>query len=147
MADPLEIVDFVGTVPDALLRAAAGRVRAGQGWVNLIPLVDDPEDVPRPSVWASIFGARGPAIPVCTWTRESVGIQHGMSTRAGAVLREAGITLPDGWRPVQDSPRRGIVIEIPPDADPELVVTWLVRAGTALSTVLLTGDWRGVIYE
>ena len=147
MADPLEIVDFPGGQPDVLLRAAAGRVQAGQGWVNLVPLVEDPDEVPRPSVWQSIFGARGPAVPVCTWTRESIGIQHGAGTKAAHVLTAAGVTLPDGWRPVQDSPRRGIVIELPEGTEPAEVVGWLLRAGTALAAVPLTGDWRAIVYE
>ena len=145
-ADALEVVDFTAADPDPLLRAAAGRVRSGLGWVNLLPLVDDPGELPRQSVWASIFGAKGGPVPMCTWMTGSVGVQHGVGTKASATLAAAGIGLPDGWRVMQDSPRRGLVIELPEDTDPADVVGWLVRAGEALSVVETSGDWRAVIY-
>ena len=62
------------------------------------------------------------------------------------MLAEADILLPAGWQVVQDSPRRGIVVEVPDDAAPDDVVDFLVRAGEALAMIDTTGDWRGIIY-
>lgn len=68
----------------------------------------------------------------------SVGIRHGAGQQARAVLANFNLEVPDGWRVIQDGPRRRFVAEVPAD-DHIAVREWLVAAATALSTVTLTG--------
>ena len=56
-------------------------------------------------------------------------------------LAAEGIPLPDGWTMVQDHVRRGVVVRVDGAFDPEQVVTWALRAASALCPVPLTGGW------
>jgi hypothetical protein len=134
----------------------AAIAEAHEGWVNFQPSVHV-EDVPSPGSGAfSLFSARGPAVPLGTWTPPSaprrgrpepamVGLQHGAGSKAKGVLAERGRAVPDGWVVVQDSSKKGLVVAVPPQVDAAEVVRWLVGAAAALSTVPLTG-WRAAIY-
>ena len=126
----------------------------GSGWLNLQPGYDPDIADPHPgSRWPF---RRGPSVPVCTWVPneragsrryDALGIDHGTAMRAGQVLREQGVTVPDGWAVLQDNPRRGLVVAAPIGADHEQVVRWLVAAGEALAVVPLTGEWRALVYR
>jgi hypothetical protein len=66
------------------------------------------------------------------------------------MLAERGIPLPEGWRRLQDHPKRGLVlIPTPGASDDELdaVLDWLLRATGALCPVPRTGEWRAYCYE
>lgn len=130
----------------------------GVGWMNLQPGID-PEDAPRaePGLFG-LFSGRGPVVPVATWTApaarrrgppepEQVGIQHPAGGRAAGLLAEAGLAVPDGWRILQDHPRRGLVVAVTPGASHEAVLDWLLRATARLSAVPLTGSWRATIHR
>jgi hypothetical protein len=63
-----------------------------------------------------------------------------------ARLATAGLVLPEGWKLVQDHPRRGLVVAPARGAGSESVLGWLLEAGTILSAVRLTGDWQAEVH-
>ena len=76
----------------------------------------------------------------------TVGLMHPTGAKAVARLAEVGVTVPDGWVVRQDHVRRGLVLRTPVGAGESDVVTWCVRAGTALCRADMTGQWRAVVY-
>lgn len=126
------------------------------GWINFHPGVDDDTEVPEGSSLFGFFSATGPAVPICTWMPgkwrgdrrdpESIGVQYATGPRAVTRLGSAGIEVPASWRVRQDHPRRGLVIMVPAEEDHDRTLSWLLRAGTALSVVPLTGRWRADIF-
>jgi hypothetical protein len=137
--------------------AALGELRrAGSGWINLLPGVDE-EAAPRPSAGLFAFlGASAPAVSMATLMppervrreREGVtiGLLHPTGVRAVARLAEAGVDVPEGWVRTQDHPRRGLLVRTAVDADDDAVVSWSVRAARALCRAEMTGRWRAVVY-
>jgi hypothetical protein len=147
------------TPPDvAGVAGALAQLRAaGSGWVNLLPGIDeDAVDVDPPTGLFAFFGNRVPPVTMATIMppkRErgeaegmTVGLMHPTGAKAVALLAEAGVTVPDGWVVRQDHVRRGLVLLAPVGAGESDVVTWCVRAGTALCRADMTGQWRAVIY-
>lgn len=127
---------------------------AGAGWINFVPEVEPDHEPPPRNPLASIFSARGDAVPMATWTapdspggRSSLGIEHGSGPKALLRLGENGLALPERWIKVADHPRRGLVITAPAAAEPEELVWWLLTATHALSVVPLTGAWLARVYE
>ena len=128
------------------------------GWVNLHPQVR-PEDEPPPRSGLTTLLLAGPVhdIPVCTWVAgklsrdgvqpDSVGVQHAAGARVLRRLVEAGLAMPEGWKLVQDHPRRGLVVAPPPGTDNGEILSWLLEAGTILSVVRLTGEWQAEVHE
>jgi hypothetical protein len=126
------------------------------GWVNLHPEVR-PEDEPPPRSGLTTLLA-GPIhdVPVCTWVAgkatargqlpDSVGVQHAAGERVRLRLVTAGVAIPEGWRIVQDHPRRGLIVNPPPDAPHHDVLAWTLEAGAALSAVRLSGEWRAEVH-
>ncbi len=131
--------------------------RAHDGWINLNPQVR-PEDEPPPRAGLSTLLLAGPVhdVPVCTWvagkpTRQgvqpdSIGVQHAAGARVIGRLASSGLALPEGWRLVQDHPRRGLVVTPAPGADHSAVLAWLLEAGMVLSVVRLTGVWQADVH-
>jgi hypothetical protein len=76
-----------------------------------------------------------------------VGLQHAGGPHAVRHLRDLGHPVPEGWRVTQDHPRRGLVAEVPAEADHAAVLGWLIEAGLALCEVPVTGLWRADIYD
>ena len=156
MAEPEHFVVDVGDLATVVARMAT-LAAAGAGWINLQPAVD-PDDVPpQPTGLFAAFSGRGPEIPLCTWVagerrkgrqgRSSVGIQHASGVKAAARLADAGVAVPAGWRVAQDHPKRGLVVEVPPEVAHEDVVRWLLRAGDALARIALPDRWRVVVHS
>lgn len=154
---PPEYVEFPADDVSPVQPFLAELAATGGGWVNLEPGYD-PDDAPPPrSLLGQAFTARGPDIPLCTWVppqrhrRSSepatIGVHHGAGRKAVDQLAAAGIDVPAGWRVTQDHPRRGLVVALPDDAPPASVLTWLVRAGTALCRVPLSGWWRAAVHR
>jgi len=125
---------------------------AHEGWINFVPAVNE-EDEPGASVGlGNLFSSSGPEVPVCTWAagkdgrrgieRDSLGIEHATGTKVVDRLAILGIPVPEGWKPEQDHPRRGLVLRPPTDVSHARQLTWLIDAGTALSRVRLTGLWE-----
>jgi hypothetical protein len=103
-----------------------------------------------------LFSGRGPLAPVCTWvpgerTRRgvehvSVGVQHGSGPKAADRLADAGVPIPSAWHLFSDHPKRGLVVAVPTNEANATVLEWLLRAGTVLSAVTLTGTWRALVH-
>ena len=168
MTGAIRLVDFSSDdlTPVLAEMAPLGRTRAG--WVNVKPRPDEdpdefmtefaPTPVPSP---LGVFGRRR-AIPVeGTWipgraTKRGVepaqvGLEHPAGRFAVRQLRDLGCPLPDGWKVVVDHARRGLVLSVPESQDPagdqEQVLSWLVRAATALSATPLTGRWQAEVHH
>jgi hypothetical protein len=132
-------------LPGGDVSSLVGRLD-GASFVNLQPGVDDAE-VPPPSVLGSWFSARGPVVPLATWTPEEIGVQHGAGPKALDRLADAGHPVPDSWRRVADHPKRGLVLRPPPGEDPAVVLRWLVRAAELLCPLEITGPWRATVHR
>ena len=124
------------------------------GWINIVPeLPQDLEVAPRGAL-SLIFGARGPTVPMATWTppgsenppRMTFGVAHGSGPRALARLDEMGLGLRPGWRKVQDHAKRGVVVIARPDESHEEVLWWLLAASHALTELDLPGQWTARVY-
>jgi hypothetical protein len=150
-----ELVEFTVTDRAPAVAAMARLREARDGWVNLQPAVE-PEDVPEvESGLARVFSARGPAVPLGTWVPAdragepvSLGLQHPAGSRALARLRELGHPAGAGWRVLSDHPKRGLVLLVPDDEDPDVALAWLVRATGLLAGFDLPDTWHaGVFYR
>jgi hypothetical protein len=129
---------------------------AGKGWINLLPEVEPSAEVPPSGGLLSLFTARGPAVPLGTWSagaegkrgpgRPSIGVQHGSGPKAVARLADLGLALPPGGIKVQDHPRRGLVLTVPATSPHDEVLYWLLSAMHALSLAPLSGDWLAQVY-
>lgn len=127
------------------------------GWLNLQPGIRDEDAPPPPTSLGLIFAVSTHEVPVCTWVPgrvgrhgvepDSIGIEHATGTRVVARLAGLDVPVPEGWRWTQDHPRRGLVLRVPAGTPCAEQLAWLLRAGTALSAVPLTGDWRALVYE
>jgi hypothetical protein len=128
-----------------------------RGWLNLSPGLDvDVEDAPAPrGALGSLFSSRGPTVPLGTWTPAqrrdpaTVGIQHGEGPKAVRLLAEWGAPVPEGWRVLQDHPKRGLVLVVPSTTETrelDEVLAWLLRAAGALCSWPRTGEWRALVY-
>jgi hypothetical protein len=153
---PPELIEFDARAPEPVVSRMRGLARTRDGWVNMQPLVDERE-VPQTSVgilgWVS---AKGPAVPEATWlpgepkrngvSPDSIGLQHRGGPKARFTLADAGTPIPQGWKVLSDHPKRGLVLELPTDTDPEAVVDWLVRAAEILSPMRLPDQWVAAVY-
>jgi len=143
----------VAAVADALRTLRA----AGSGWVNLLPGIDEEaSDVhPRAGLFA-FFGNNAAPVTMTTLMPPkkdrseteglTVGIMHPTGGKAVARLAEAGVTLPVGWVVRQDHARRGLLVRTPVAVKEPDVLSWSVRAGTALCRAEMTGRWRAEVY-
>jgi len=130
---------------------------AGGGWINLLPGIDEEaSDVhPRAGLFA-FFGNNAAPVTMTTLMPPkkdrrdtegvTVGLMHQTGGKAVARLAEAGVTVPDGWVVRQDHARRGLLLRTPVAVSEVDVITWSVRAGTALCRAEMTGRWRAVVY-
>ena len=158
MARRVQEVVFSPADPQAVLDWMGRLARARDGWINLMPGVDDPDsdDPPRPSVFSSLFGSAQPPVTMCTWMpprggrhpsdEVTVGVMHPRGRHAIRQLQEQGISLPPGWRVRQDHGRRGLVVMAPAVVADTLVLDWALRAGAALAAMDLTGSWKARVY-
>lgn len=151
-AAPVEAFTFRPDAPDVVVAQMDRLALAHQGWINLNPGARE-EDVPPPSMGlGTLLTGTVHEVPVCTWApgklgrkgieRDSVGIQHNTGTKAVARLATLGVPIPAGWRWTQDHPRRGLVVRVPAEVPHAEQLAWLLDAGTAFSTVPLTGEWE-----
>jgi hypothetical protein len=154
-ADP-ELIEFhrddLGPVLAEMARLASTR----DGWINLSPEVDPGADLPRPTGLGGIFASRQPVVPLASWVPgfvarhgadpTSVGLSHSHGPKVLARLFEAGVAVPEGWRLVQDN-RRGLVLEVPDQADHEAVLRWLLDGVEVLCPAPVTGHWQAAVFE
>ena len=126
--------------------------------MNLQPAIDA-EDVPTQSGVVRLFSASGPAVPLVSWVpgpkrrngttaQVSLGMQHAGGPRALRRLRDEGHPLISGWRVLADHPRRGFVVAVPDDEDPDVALVWVLRAAAMLASFPLPTAWHaGVIHR
>jgi hypothetical protein len=156
VAPPTEVVEFLRTEPEPVVRQMERLHAAQRGWINLRPQVRDDEDAEEPR--SSLFGAvAGPPVPLCTWTAgerrrrgvgpSSIGVQHAAGPKAARRLAELGAPVPEGWQVVQDHPRRGLVVRPPVEEPLGDVLTWLLWAGQWLCVPAATGWWKAAVYD
>jgi hypothetical protein len=149
------VVEFHEDRRSAVVDRMVAMSEARSGWINLSPGLD--VDVPPPtrSGLVSLLGSRGPTVPLGTWSAAqarqpaTVGVHHGEGPKGLALLAERGVELPDGWRRLQDHPKRGLVLVPTGDASPDEldgVLAWVLRATGALCPVRRTGEWRAYCY-
>ena len=149
------VVEFHEQRRSAVVDRMVGMAAAGSGWINLSPGLD--VDVPPPTRTglAALPGSPGPTVPLGTWSaargREpaTVGVHHGEGPKGLALLADRGVELPEGWRRLQDHPKRGLVlVPLPASTADEfdVVLDWVLRATGALCPVRRTGEWRAYCY-
>jgi hypothetical protein len=151
-----EEIEF-GSSGDPELIGHLARLRAGgTGWINIEPIIEEEHEPPEPGPFAFLGGSTH-KVPTVTWMPApatpagdpgpaTVGIQHAAGPRLAWRLRDLGLPLPDGWRVSQDHPRRGLVAQVPPGAEDQAVIAWLLQAATAACAVPTTGRWRGSVF-
>ncbi|HUY64887.1 MAG TPA: hypothetical protein VMV14_10285 [Acidimicrobiales bacterium] len=157
MAGPSEEFEFVTADSGQVLSHIERLGAAGRGWVNLQPGIAEDDEPAAQGALGALFSTAVHEVPVCTWVcgrhgrhgvePDSVGVQHATGTKVVARLASLGVALPEGWRWVQDHPRRGLVVLTPPGTAHAEQLRWLLEAGTVLSTIALTGKWRALVYE
>ena len=155
MAKPPEVVDFDADATTVVVQAMENISGEGHGWINLQPHVA-PEDTPPSGGPFRVFSVRGPAVPLCTWLPAeigqrgtpyvSLGVQHGVGTRVAGQLADCGCGVPDGWRLLQDHPKKGLVVAAPAETPNSTLLDWLIRAGHALCPVDYV-HWRAIIHR
>ena len=152
---PKETIEFDESDRSAVL-AAMATLADGSGWINLQPVVDPDDLPPQGSVLFGLFSARGPVLPLCTWTppglskREtyvSLGVQHSTGTKAAARLADRGVPIDERWRVLRDSPKGGLVVAAPADHPNETILDWLLRAGAAVCPAQTHGRWVAFVYK
>jgi hypothetical protein len=152
-----EEIEFLPDQLGPVLTRMDALTAAASGWVNVRPIIEEEHQPPPPGP-LSIFGGSIHKVPTATWmpgkversgsmAATRVGLQHAGGPRVVAKLRELGLALPEGWRVVQDHPRRGLVAKLPAGADDAKVLGWLIRAAGALCAVPRTGRWRAEVFE
>jgi hypothetical protein len=156
---PPELIEFTDTDRRSVLTVMRRFLQDRDGWINLQPAID-PEDVPQQEgVLGRVFSADGPVVPLGSWVPGprrrsgatepvSLGLQHAAGPKALVRLREQGHAPREGWRALSDHPRRGFVLLVPDDEDPDLALVWLLRAAELLAPFELPAAWHaGVIHR
>lgn len=151
---PREVVvvplDDVATLTRLLVE-----VRTSGGWVNVVPELPKGTEVPATPSSLAVFSKRGPAVPLATWTPEAsgrraepatVGVQHGVGSALAKRLSGTAAEVPDTWRVVGDHPKRGLVVQVPPDAGDTAVAAWLLHVVDLASIIPHTGRAQVLLY-
>lgn len=134
-----ETVELPGGDPAPLLA-----LLEGARFANITPGVDAPPGRPHSPI-SDLFRARGPEVPLGTWTPGELGLQHSTGTRALQRLADAGLPLPEGWRAVQDHPRQGLVVQPAAGTTPAEAIRWLLAAMERLNPLPVVGPWRATV--
>ena len=157
VARDIEEFEFDPAEPGRVVAAMGRLASAHDGWINLLPGVDE-DEAPEPErggPFSVLFGSAQPPVTMGTWlpvrrprpgAEETLGIMHPRGRHAVTWLREQGVALPSGWRVRQDHARRGLIVAAPAGAAHLEVLDWAVRAGDALAMVPLTGMWKAKVF-
>jgi hypothetical protein len=152
-----ELVEFTFDDRRPVVTVMRRLLRERDGWINVQPAVN-PEILTADRGIARVFSAMGPTVPLGTWmpgdrrrngTLEpvSLGLQHAAGPRAIPRLRELGYGPPDTWRVLTDHSRRGFVLLVPSEEDPDQTLAWLVRAAIALAPFEVPVGWRAGVFH
>ncbi len=135
----------------ASMEAAA---RTGRGWVNVqaelgrrdrgAPHLGPDALLPaqHPRRRPGHLDAARPAAPRLA---ADLGVQHRLGAKLLPLFDDFGIERPDTWRRLQDSPRRGLVVEVPADDPHDEVLRWLLRVIRSATPLATTGGYRVVL--
>jgi hypothetical protein len=157
VAEPL-VVEFQEDERAAVVKRMITMANNGEGWINLTPGLDIDFPAPEQTLTSKLFGARGPDVPLATWAPapasgkepSTVGIQHNRGPKIIERLAGLGAPVPEGWRKLQDHPKRGLVLALPATTDEldlDRTLEWLLRATRALTPLPRTGEWRALCYR
>ncbi|HMC51119.1 MAG TPA: hypothetical protein VKI64_00040, partial [Acidimicrobiales bacterium] len=114
-----------------------------------------PDELPPDPGPLRIFSAVGPPVPLCTWTPPDrrkaaphalIGVQHGTGARLAKRLAELEVPLAEGWRVVQDEPKKGLVVAVPDGEGDDTVLRWLLATGAALCPFPYS-SWVAAVYR
>lgn len=129
---------------------------AGDGWVNVVPVLDEPDDRPTGLRFMSLFSGGGSGATMITWIPartdsrgpgvQSLGITHLAGRRAVAALAAVGAGVPQGWTIEQDHARRGLIVHPPAGVASEAVMGWALRAVATLEASRQFTSWRADVY-
>jgi hypothetical protein len=124
--------------PDGDVTELVARIDDTVVFANFSPGVDEDQVPPRSAL--SLFGNRGPWVPLATWTPGEIGLQHGAGQRVWDTLAERGVPVPEEWYVAGKNPKRGLVLKtyrFPPSD----TVPWLARAATVLRPFEIDRPW------
>lgn len=147
--DDLEAIDDVVDV-------MASFTQRGRGWINVSADVADDAVRQHRSSLTGFFRRSSPEVALGTWmpsplsppgSPQQLGVQHALGTRIAPFLDEWGLPLRPEWRRVQDSPRRGLLVEAPADASPGEVLRWLLGVTRAATVPETLGSWTLSVYR
>lgn len=157
MALQPEIINVDGTDQiDDVLEAMASFTERGRGWINVRPDVADDLLAPQRSSLTQFFRRTSPQVALGTWmapaveppgSPQQIGVQHALGTRIVPLLDEWGLSLPPDWRRRQDSPRRGLLVDVPEGESPEVVMRWLLGVTVAATQSETSGTWTLSVYQ
>lgn len=141
--DPSEVVESMDTL-----------AYQQRGWINIRPVIPPDAIAPARSMLSQFFRRNSPEVALGTWMpettkagpRQLVGIQHALGEKLSPRLHHLGLTPPEGWRRMQDSPRRGLLVVVPPDEDHLTVLRWLLELTVAITRVETTGAYEISVY-
>lgn len=126
---------------------------AGDGWINLIPGLDENEEKSTSLGFFALFGGGSIGVTMCTWIPAkrsgkavSLGITHVTFRRVVARLQSLGVPVPQGWLVEQDHPRRGLVLAVPAGEADEAVLGWALQAVGALTAPRPILGWQADVY-
>jgi hypothetical protein len=144
----LDQIEFDIGAPEEVVDRMGPMKAAADGWLTLLPGVEEnTAPLQRTGLFALFSGPRFD-VPEASWVPShkpgdpvSIGIRHAHGQRAARQLVERGHHAPDGWRLRMDHPRRGLVIEVPLEADDREVLDWLLSATILLTNVPLLEGW------
>jgi hypothetical protein len=156
MKRPVRRVEFQPTEPGEVLEAMATLTHAGDGWINFLPGIDADDAPPTTTGLSALLAPRTAGALMGTWAPQTqtrrglqgptVGLLHPVGRFAARQLAGLGAPVPEGWTIRQDNARRGLIVIAPFDTPNDEVLTWIIAAGTALTTLPTSGSWRADIY-
>jgi hypothetical protein len=152
----VERFEFNPTDAGAVLDAMATISQAADGWINLLPGIDEDAAPPTSTGITALLAPRVPGSLMGTWAPETdtrrgregakIGLLHTAGRFAARQLAALGLPLPDGWIVRQDNPRRGLIVLAAVNASNKEVLDWMIAAGTALCGLETSGMWRADVY-
>lgn len=152
----VEEVHFSADDPAQIVACMARLTAAEDGWINLIPKVDENDERPTSLRFLTLISGGAMGLTMCTWIPgghnrrgpigPSLGITHLTGHRVFGELRARAVAVPGSWFVEQDHPRRGLVLRVPADEPHEHVLAWAIKAVDALSDGRITTRWRADVY-
>jgi len=138
---------------ESVLDAMNGFAERGQGWVNVQPEISPDAVRPTRSGLTQYFRRNSPDAALGTWmappaggAEANLGLQHALGERIGPHLDGWNLALREGWRRVQDSPRRGLLVSVPASESLEVVLGWLLDVTSLATRPETTGHWTVSLY-